>query len=59
MQHGEEKFAEVELEEWLARALEVGMEHLVAVYLRAVVGRGEELVFPFMGEEEEEVEEED
>ncbi|KAF2771255.1 hypothetical protein EJ03DRAFT_388355 [Teratosphaeria nubilosa] len=43
------EFAELELEEWLEKAMELGFEPLVATYLRAAVGSGEEIVFPFMG----------
>lgn len=46
--HGKE-FVELELEEWLERALKVGIEPMIAVYLRAVVQTGEKLVFPYMG----------
>lgn len=42
-------FEELDLEEWLVRALELGMEPMIAVYLRTVVASGQEMVFPFMG----------
>ncbi|KAH9844660.1 Hybrid NRPS-PK synthetase [Teratosphaeria destructans] len=48
---GGETFEEVDLETWIERAREEGLEELIASYLWAVVGRGETLVFPFMGGE--------
>lgn len=42
-------FGELELEEWITKALEHGLEPMIAVYLRTVVGGGMEMVFPFMG----------
>ncbi|KAH9810134.1 Hybrid NRPS-PK synthetase [Teratosphaeria destructans] len=42
-------FAELELEAWLEEAMGLGLEPLVATYLRAAVGSGEEICFPFMG----------
>ncbi|KAF2773327.1 putative hybrid PKS-NRPS enzyme [Teratosphaeria nubilosa] len=44
-----EMFEEVDLETWIERAREEGLEELIVSYLWAVVGRGETLVFPFMG----------
>lgn len=46
--HGK-AFAELDLQDWLGRALELGMEPMIAVYLRTVVASGQEMVFPFMG----------
>lgn len=46
--HGVE-FAELALEDWIGRSLECGMEPMIAVYLRAVVEDGKEMVLPFMG----------
>lgn len=43
------EFAELELEDWLTKALELGIEPMIAIYLRAVVQSGEKLVFPYMG----------
>lgn len=48
------EFVELELEEWLTRALELGIEPLITVYLRATFGGGgnHSIVFPYMGESE-------
>jgi aspyridone synthetase (hybrid polyketide synthase/nonribosomal peptide synthetase) len=43
------EFGELELDEWLARALELGLEQMIAIYLRAILESGEDMVFPFMG----------
>ncbi|UKZ48078.1 putative Hybrid PKS-NRPS biosynthetic cluster [Trichoderma virens] len=43
------EFKELELEQWIQAALELGIEELIVVYLRAVLERGAKLVFPFMG----------
>ncbi|CAK3945292.1 Polyketide synthase-nonribosomal peptide synthetase [Lecanosticta acicola] len=43
------EFVELEFDEWVARALDVGMEPMIGVYLRTIVESGKEMVFPFMG----------
>ncbi|KAF2215884.1 hypothetical protein CERZMDRAFT_120093 [Cercospora zeae-maydis SCOH1-5] len=43
------EFAELELEEWIMKASELGIEPMIAIYLRAVFSSGQELVFPYMG----------
>ncbi|EME79470.1 uncharacterized protein MYCFIDRAFT_93879, partial [Pseudocercospora fijiensis CIRAD86] len=47
----QKEFVEVELDEWLARALELGIEPLITVYLRATYGSvgNRNIVFPYMG----------
>ncbi|PYI33371.1 putative polyketide synthase [Aspergillus indologenus CBS 114.80] len=45
-----EEFAEVEFMEWIARALEAGMDPLISIYLESLVEKGETLRFPYMGE---------
>jgi thioester reductase-like protein len=44
-------FKELPLDEWIESAQKQGLEELIVTYLRAVVGRGETLVFPYMGTE--------
>ncbi|KAF4539201.1 Beta-ketoacyl synthase [Lasiodiplodia theobromae] len=45
-------FEEVEVAEWIERAKERGIEVLVTNYLEMVLGRGERMVFPYLGETE-------
>ncbi|RAK81607.1 putative polyketide synthase [Aspergillus fijiensis CBS 313.89] len=45
-----EEFAEMEFMEWIARALEEGMDPLISIYLESLVEKGETLRFPYMGE---------
>ncbi|GIZ42216.1 hypothetical protein CKM354_000549200 [Cercospora kikuchii] len=43
------EFEELELEQWIVKASELGIEPMIAIYLRAVFSRGQQLIFPFMG----------
>lgn len=43
------EFREVELDEWIAEVLKLGIEELIVVYLREVMESGRQIVFPFMG----------
>ena len=35
-----QKFAEVDIEEWIARALEAGIDPLITTYLEGIIDRG-------------------
>ncbi|KAK3693043.1 polyketide synthase module [Podospora appendiculata] len=49
--HGGVEFEEVDMAEWVRRARGLGIEELIVGYLEAVVARGDEMAFPYLGAE--------
>ncbi|KAK3332997.1 putative hybrid PKS/NRPS enzyme [Cercophora scortea] len=49
--HGGTEFDEVEMAEWVRRARGLGIEELIVGYLEALVARGDEMAFPYLGAE--------
>ncbi|KAI2791888.1 Hybrid PKS-NRPS synthetase lepA [Penicillium oxalicum] len=45
-----EKFSEMEILDWLERALKEGMDPLISSYLESLVENGDTLQFPYLGE---------
>ncbi|OQD63284.1 hypothetical protein PENPOL_c010G08089 [Penicillium polonicum] len=45
-----EEFSEMEILDWIARALDEGMDPLISTYLESLVENGETLKFPYLGE---------
>jgi len=43
-------FGEVSVEEWIEKATQAGIDPLIVGYLEAIVGKGEKIRFPFMGQ---------
>lgn len=43
-------FAEVAIREWIAMALQAGIDPLITTYLEGIVERGELVTFPYLGD---------